>query len=183
MKHRIIAISGWRGVGKDMLGIQLCRHFKYTRYAFADVLKNFCATKYNLPRQIFDHRIQKDKCQPKHSQTPRQMCITEAKRIRKLDNNYFVKALVEKMKQDKVARVVVTDWRYVNEVLLLEGVFGSENVLKVRVDWPNDGSIPIAAPTSNETEEHYLDNADFDIVLLPSHRIEDIEALLPERFQ
>lgn len=46
---RVIAVSGWKGSGKDTAAEYLIQEFGYTRVAFADILKEMVATQYDIP--------------------------------------------------------------------------------------------------------------------------------------
>lgn len=45
----VIAVSGWKGSGKDTMAEYLVNDYGYTRVAFADVLKEMVAEQYNIP--------------------------------------------------------------------------------------------------------------------------------------
>ena len=45
----IILLRGFSNSGKDFIGEILCNQYNYTRYAFADSLKNMVSKKFNCP--------------------------------------------------------------------------------------------------------------------------------------
>jgi deoxynucleotide monophosphate kinase-like protein len=51
---KVIAISGWKGSGKDTAANYLIEKKNYLRVAFADPLKDMVATTYNIPRSSLD---------------------------------------------------------------------------------------------------------------------------------
>lgn len=51
---KVIALSGWKGSGKDTVASILIGSHGYKRYAFADVLKDMVADEFNIPRNYCD---------------------------------------------------------------------------------------------------------------------------------
>lgn len=51
---RIVALSGWKGSGKDMLAGHLMEKHGFKRLAFADPLKDMASQEYGIPRSHFD---------------------------------------------------------------------------------------------------------------------------------
>ena len=45
----VVAVSGWKGSGKDTMADYLVDEYGYTRIAFADVLKEMVAEQYDIP--------------------------------------------------------------------------------------------------------------------------------------
>lgn len=63
---RIICLSGFKGSGKDTAANYLDSKYDYTRYAFADILKDEAAKAYDVPRQWFDDSALKEHPLPKY---------------------------------------------------------------------------------------------------------------------
>jgi hypothetical protein len=53
---KIVALSGWKGSGKDMVADYLFSHHGFEKLSFASVLKDMTAIQYNIPRSHFDDR-------------------------------------------------------------------------------------------------------------------------------
>lgn len=51
---KVIAISGWKGSGKDTVGDILVKTKGFTRVAFADSMKDMVASEYKIPRHYLD---------------------------------------------------------------------------------------------------------------------------------
>lgn len=56
----IVAISGWKGSGKDLIANYLVKHYGAVRIAFADPLKDGVASQYSIPRDSLDRIDQKE---------------------------------------------------------------------------------------------------------------------------
>jgi hypothetical protein len=61
-KRLVLAISGWKGSGKDAMASYLVNNYKARRIAFADPLKDMVATEYGISRDYMDD--------PKHKEAP-----------------------------------------------------------------------------------------------------------------
>jgi hypothetical protein len=57
---KIVAISGWKGSGKDTVADFLIRTYGFKRLSFADELKDMAASQYGIPRTHFDDRDYKE---------------------------------------------------------------------------------------------------------------------------
>lgn len=53
---KIVALSGWKGSGKDMVADYLVKNHGFQKLSFAGVLKDMAASQYNVPRSHFDDR-------------------------------------------------------------------------------------------------------------------------------
>lgn len=59
----VLALSGYRGSGKDTVATILKR-YGYKRRAFADALKDSVSAEYGIDRGVFDNRVEKEKAIP-----------------------------------------------------------------------------------------------------------------------
>lgn len=57
---KIVAVSGWKNSGKDMVADYLVREHGFKRVGFADSLKDMVADDYDLDRQSLDDRKSKE---------------------------------------------------------------------------------------------------------------------------
>lgn len=57
---KVIAVSGWKGSGKDTVADYLVKEKGYSRYGFADILKDLVAEQYNIPRAWCDSQEHKE---------------------------------------------------------------------------------------------------------------------------
>ena len=56
----VVALSGWKGSGKDLVAEYLVDKYGFTRVAFADPLKDTVATQFSLDRKSIDNRFLKE---------------------------------------------------------------------------------------------------------------------------
>lgn len=158
--------------GKDTVGNYLCQKYGYTRFAFADELKNEVAELYGVDPMLMN-TIQGKNTVLKvltnglvETMTVRQLLINHGSLKRKLDQNYWAKVIAEKIIAKKISnlhlerqtKIVITDWRLPNEFDIIKEYCKEENVYRLRIDkWDE--------PPSNDYTEIALDNFDFDKVI------------------
>lgn len=58
---KLVALSGWKGSGKDTLANYLVERHGFKRLAFADELKDMASQEFNIPRSHFDDPRFKEK--------------------------------------------------------------------------------------------------------------------------
>ena len=58
---KIVALSGWKGSGKDTLANYLVDRYGFKRLAFADPLKDMVSEEYGIPRSHLDDPAFKEK--------------------------------------------------------------------------------------------------------------------------
>lgn len=71
--QNIIALSGWRGSGKDTIADYLANNYGYKRIAFADKLKDMTAQQYDVPRNYFDNIDYKEKALEQYPIVPKDL--------------------------------------------------------------------------------------------------------------
>jgi hypothetical protein len=185
---KLIAISGWKGSGKDTAGLHLMAEYKYRPISFAYELKNMVAKLYEVHRFWMDDRDKKDMpllhmpaiptdpfSETIHHMlrdelksgywTPRALCILEGSIKRSVYGNYWVKKVVEIILKDPDNNYVITDMRYANEADTLKLMIPS--TLTVRVERP--GHII----TTQDPSERDLDSYRFDRVVRNEGTIPD----------
>ena len=177
---KLIAISGWKGAGKDTAGLHLMSEYKYRPISFAYELKNVVAETYGVHRFWMDDRTKKDMplmnmpaiptdpfSQAIHEMlkdelssgywTPRALCILEGSIKRSVYANYWVKKVVEHIISDPLHNYVITDMRYANEA----------DTLKIMI--PSIKTIRIERAgheiTTQDPSERNLDNYKFDKII------------------
>ena len=185
---KLIAISGWKGAGKDTIGLHLMNEYGYRPISFAYELKNMVASNYGIERSWMDARDKKD--MPIMSMpaiptdafsraihellrdelssgywTPRALCILEGSIKRSVYANYWVKKVVEYMLNDS-HNYVITDMRYCNEADVLKMLIPSTLTLRVE---RADHYI-----TTQDPSERDLDNYKFDRTVHNNGTIPDL---------
>lgn len=138
MKRNVIAISGWRGSGKDTCADFLVGEFGYTKLSFAAPLKDLVASTYNISRKSLDDAAGKET--PLHQYpvipsdpftasvqerlaselrsgywTPRALCILEGSMKRAVHANYWVRRVAEIIIGLPDTNFVISDLRYKSE--------------------------------------------------------------------
>ena len=163
---KCVVFCGWKGSGKDTFSNFLVKDHKFTRYAFADTLKDYCSQTYHVPRYLFDDVVHKDlRITDPDSQayglTPRDLCIKVGKEYRDKDPDYWIKEVFKKMEvQAPPPRYVISDCRYPNELKQLREHFDS-NPNNCLVIWIHRWD----SPPSTDPSEISLSKDDCDIVL------------------
>lgn len=195
---KLIAISGWKGAGKDTAGVHLMLEYGYRPISFAYELKNMVSQLYGVDRLWMDDRTKKD-APLSHMPaiptdafsrtihdilrdelasgywTPRALCILEGSVKRSVHANYWVKKVIDTILAD-TNNYVITDMRYANEADTLKLFIPS--TLTLRIERP--GHII----TTQDASERDLDNYRFDKILTNGSTIPDfhrnIDSLIQE---
>lgn len=179
---RIIALSGWRGSGKDMVALHLEQECGFHRMSFAGLLKDMVANDYELERVWLDDRELKEAAllqypvEPKDAftaaiaglldkefahvngsryWTPRAICILEGSVKRSVNPNFWVDYVAQKMIPGQ--HYVISDVRYKNELHRLQEKFPGK-VTSVRIE-------RFDTIASTDPSERDLDDEQFDYVI------------------
>lgn len=101
-----IALIGKAGSGKDYVAEHLFIHCGFKRYAFADELKNIAS-------RLFPQAFEGGK-------KPRRLLQELGQKLREIDKDVWVRALMRQLQHDKPVRAIVTDVRQANECEALQ---------------------------------------------------------------
>lgn len=161
----IIVLRGFSNSGKDYIGRILCDKYNYKRFAFADSLKKIVAKDYNCALEQL--HTQEGKLQICHSdlskRTYRQILIDEALRLRKIDTGIFAKHCCQEIRGFDLVpnKIVITDWRYPNELQILIDMFPEYTVTPVHI--VRQGQLQ--SPIDDISEYHLLNRvSDYTII-------------------
>ena len=159
----LIFLSGKKRAGKDTFAQQLMKRYAYHRIAFADVLKDEVAAKWNLNREEFDLDTHKETKPPGFAYTRRQLCQIHGREKRQMDPEYWIHKGQEQInaRLAKGELVVVTDARFPNE--LAPSHYATEDMCTVRIERPNRADDLKADRDITETA---LDAWPFDVQLI-----------------
>ena len=155
----IILLRGFSHSGKDFIGQILCNQYDYKRYAFADSLKKIVSNNFNCSlEQLHSQEGKLQICeQDVLKRTYRQILIDEALRLRNIDAGVFAKHCCDEIiglnPEETSDRIVITDWRYPNEITILEQAFPGYKVTPVHIIREGQLESPV-----NDISEHQLDN-------------------------
>jgi hypothetical protein len=190
---KLIAISGWKGSGKDTAGAYLVGEYGYRPISFAYELKNMVAQTYGVHRFWMDDRTKKEMplltmpviatdpfSAAIHSLlkdelssgywTPRALCILEGSIKRAVYSNFWVRKVVEIISKDPIHNYVITDMRYANESDVLKLMIPSTVTLRVE--------RPDLVITTQDPSERNLDNYRFNSTLINNGSIQDLQSLI-----
>jgi hypothetical protein len=123
-RGNLIMLSGYLQSGKDTVGEYLCANYGFFRVAFADCLKDEVADQYQLPRSDLDTPSGKAKIDPATGETFRDLLIQHGQMRRSEDPNYWIQRVLQRLKESKRTRIVITDWRFPNEHQVMRGAVG-----------------------------------------------------------
>ena len=163
----IILLRGFSHSGKDFVGQILCNEFDYKRFAFADSLKKMVAKEFNCPlEQLHSQEGKLQICETDSlKRTYRQILIDEALRLRNLDAGVFAKhccnEIIGPNPEATPDRIVITDWRYPNEIKILQEFFPTYTITPVHIIREGQAESPV-----NDISEHQLDNRTDDFKLI-----------------
>jgi hypothetical protein len=176
MSKRLIAISGWRGSGKDTAADYLVAEYGYTKMSLAKLLKDLVSEQYNIPRNYMDDRVLKEAPLPNYPVipgdsfsariqsmlateltsgywTPRALCILEGSIKRSVYSNYWTRYVISRMDPNK--KYVISDLRYKTEADTFRMLLPKEELLLLRIN--RFDSID-----TNDPSERDLDDYSFD---------------------
>lgn len=162
----IILLRGFSHSGKDYIGQILCKNYDYKRFAFADSLKKIVAKNFGCSLEKL--HSQEGKLQICESdllkRTYRQILIDEALRLRNIDSGVFAKhccnEIIGPNPEEIPERIVITDWRYPNEIAILERLFPDYKITPVLIHRIRQVESPV-----NDISEHQLDSRQNDYIL------------------
>jgi hypothetical protein len=159
----ILLIRGYSQSGKDFVGRYLCKYYGYQRFAFADSLKRSVSKKYNVTvEQLHSQRGKLEICQQDPQQrTYRQILIDEALEARTNDPDCFAKDCCEEIKRYRPNNIVITDWRYPNELEILTQSFPEYVITPIHLFRPSQDDSPVL-----DISEYQLKDRDGDTILL-----------------
>ena len=153
---KVLWLSGYAGSGKDTAAGILCRKHGYIRVAFADMLKDYVAAKYGFDRTLCD--IGKETVIHQRK-TVRELLIEESALAKEMDVDIFAKQALQKIHDAKTDKIVISDWRYPQEILYIKNHLDAKIIHKtIRITRPGLYSL-------NDPSEHALDTWEFDVRL------------------
>lgn len=159
----IILLRGFSHSGKDYVGNILCELYGYKRFAFADSLKMMVANEFKCPIEQLHSQEGKIKiCEGDTlKRTYRHILIDEALRLRGVDPGIFVKHCCNEISKSGANKIIITDWRYPNEIEIISQLFPNYKITPVHII--RDGQI--ISPV-NDISEHQLDDRCYDYQLI-----------------
>ena len=146
----VILINGWIKSGKDTCADYLINTFPdeyITKISIASALKDFVASKYNIPRELLN--TQEGKKGYRH------LLIEEAEEAKKKDINIWVKHTLGEIAKCNTPLIVIPDLRFINEYQEIKKHY---KVITLRIN-------RFDTPIYEDPSEHQLDDFTFDYVI------------------
>jgi hypothetical protein len=162
----IIILRGFSHSGKDFIGQILCDKYGYKRFAFADSLKKIVANEFGCPlEQLHTQEGKLEICEKDLlKRTYRQILIDEALRLRNIDSGIFAKYCCKEISESHIDslpdKIVITDWRYPNELEIVNSIFCEYVVTPVHVIREGQLESPV-----KDISEYHLDDRKSDYKL------------------
>lgn len=169
----IILLRGYSQSGKDFVGKILCEQYNFKRFAFADSLKKIVSKNFQCDLDQLHSQQGKLKICPNDSRgrTYRQILIDEAFRLREMDANVFAKFCCQDIStEEQSERIVITDWRYPNELDVITRLLPEYTVTTVHIQRRGQDKSPV----NDISEYHLIDRInDYKIVNTMDNAIYD----------
>ena len=172
----LVMISGWARVGKDAAASLMTDEMGFRRLAFADALKEDVAAATDLPIETF-HLASKDaplanicKAYPT-ARSPRDLLLQHAAAARAKNPDIYAAQVAEKIIDEGVNRIVISDWRYKREYDYLVREFPEFQFLRLRIS-------RLGISGSPDPSEHDLDKEPMDATIQNDKGISDLRDLL-----
>ncbi len=168
----LVMISGWARVGKDAAASLMTDEMGFRRLAFADALKEDVAVATGLPVETF-HLAIKDKllenpCKAyPTAKTPRDLLLQHALAARAKNLDVYAAQVAEKIIDEGLSRVVISDWRYKREYDYLAREFSDYRILRLRIN-------RLGVSGSPDPSEHDLDEEPMDAIIQNNGGISDL---------
>jgi dephospho-CoA kinase len=128
---KIILLAGFAGSGKDTVASILVNQKGYTRFAFADPIKEEMAAELNQPLELF-HSVEGKK-QFVLGKTLREHCISHGEFKRAQDPEYWVKETAKRIVSSGKQNIVISDWRLLPELFGLQKAFPDAQIIPIRI--------------------------------------------------
>jgi hypothetical protein len=160
----IILLRGFSNSGKDFVGDIICTQYGYKGFSFADSLKKIVSDKYNIPLTLLYSQEGKKMIynnDTHYNITYRQLLIDEALKLKESDPDIFAKHCSNNMLSNNMQRIIITDWRFNNELDVLKQNFPHARIIPVHVIRTNQ----IKSPIDDISEYHLMDRKD-DITIV-----------------
>ena len=201
---QVIAVSGWKRSGKDTLAEYLIKNHRFTRYGFADKLKDNVARDFGIPRSHCDDPLYKEfpiahmpvnisdsfvsgihnlllgefAGVAGHGQlywTPRALCIFEGSGKRAVMSDYWVKQVISGIRE----------YESLNSLIVISDIRYKTEIEQLRAEF-GDSLVTVRVNrfdtcTSTDASERDLDDAEFDHVFENRGTLKEFENQIKRR--
>jgi hypothetical protein len=147
---KILLLAGWSAAGKDTLGRRMAAH-GFTRFAFADAVKDRTAEVYRFDRSLADTEEGKRSVLVHVAAgfTVRDALIRFGENEKVAHGKgIWSRRLAEAIAASEATRIVVTDWRFPEELVELQRLLGGGvDLYPLRVTRPGQRVSPVSSMT------------------------------------
>jgi len=144
----IVILRGFSGAGKDTVGQILVDEYRFKRCAFADSLKVIVSQTYGIPLGWLHDQKKKQELAP-DGRTWRQILLDVAQQYRNENPTIFAEMCCKDIQESERKRIVITDWRYPNELDVVQATFPQARIFPV---WVNRAEQKGVSPVENANE-------------------------------
>ncbi len=159
----IILLRGFSNSGKDFVGTILSSKYNYKQFSFANSLKRIIAEKYNIPlNQLYSQKGKSMVCNNDiFKRTYRQLLIDDALKLKENDEDIFAKYCCNSIINSNCKNIVITDWRFENELDVLKQYFPNAQIIPVHIIRKNQNKSSI-----DDISEYHLINRQNDYTII-----------------
>ena len=152
----ILLIAGWSHAGKDSVAKILVESYDFYKIAFADPIKQQVAKDLDIPLEWCYDQERKAALLPNNNErTLRDELIRVGQSAREVDKDIWARAVGEKILkaiQRGKTKFVISDWRIIEELWVLQKMIPQACILPTKVVRPSQ----ILSPVPDKTEYSLL---------------------------
>lgn len=153
----ILFVRGFSGAGKDTFGKCCVDHFGFQRVAFADGLKRYVSKHYDVDEEILHSQEGKQQICGLSGTTWREILLREGRTLRGTDPDIFAKEAASYIKKSGSDKIVITDWRYPNEYVVICREFPNANIITILIQRLDQVESPVNDVTEYLLKDHPID--------------------------
>lgn len=158
MRGVIYMVSGKIRSGKDYVSDILVNNFGFTKYAFADKLKQETSESCNIDLKYFSTQFGKASMSV-YGKTYRQLLIDQAEYKKMFDKNYYTKVVVNQIEKSGIDKIVISDFRYPYEYDFMREKLGSYYDIRT-INVQREGSL-----VTKFSSENALCEFEYDLII------------------
>jgi hypothetical protein len=149
----IVLLTGWSESGKDTVADILVKNHGFTKYAFADPLKDLCSSLYGFPREMANtHEGKRTPWTVGYkTKTIRELLLETAKTDRsRFGDDIYAKETLTNIRANEKSKIVISDLRYFTELSTIQK-FAKQDVHRLEV-WKVVREGQVESPVNDPSE-------------------------------